>query len=63
MLYKNMKIIVHLSDVDTVFEIIAGVLYGYTLTPYQFLICLDYVLRTSIDLIKNDFTLKKTRIR
>ena len=35
-----------------------------TLAPYLFIICLDYVLRTSIDLIKeNDLTLKKARSR
>ena len=34
------------------FEIVAGVLQGYTLAPYLFIICLDYVLRTSIYLMK-----------
>ena len=42
------------------FDIVAGVL----LAPYLFIICLDYVLKTSIDLIKeNVFTLKKARSR
>ena len=37
-------------DGDTdYFDIVAGVLQGYTLAPYLFIICLDYVLRTSID--------------
>ena len=31
------------------FNIVAGVLQGDTLAPYFFIICLDYVLRTSID--------------
>ena len=31
----------------------AGVLPGDTLAPYLFIICQDYVLRTSIDTIKN----------
>ena len=31
------------------FDIVAGVLQGYTLAPYLFIICLDYLLRTSID--------------
>ena len=35
-----------------------------TLAPYLFIICLDYVLRTSIDLMKeNNFSLAKTRSR
>ena len=35
-----------------------------SLAPYLFIICLDYVLRTSIDQMKeNSFTLKKTRSR
>ena len=39
--------------VDTeCFDIVAGVLQGDTLAPYLFIICLDYVLRTSIDKIK-----------
>ena len=43
------------------FDIVAGVLQGDTLVPYMF-ICLDYVLWTIIDLIKeNGFILKKTR--
>ena len=31
------------------FNIVAGALQGDTLAPYLFIICLDYVLRTSID--------------
>ena len=39
-------------------------LQGDTLAPCFFIICLDYVLRTSIDLIKeNDFKLTKARSR
>ena len=42
----------------------AGVLQGDTLAPYLFIICLDYVLRTSIDKIKeNVFELTKKRSR
>ena len=42
------------------FDIIAGVLQRDTFAPYLFIICLDYVLRTSIDKIKeNDFELTK----
>ena len=37
-------------DGDTnFFDISAGVLQGDTLAPYIFIICLDYILRLSID--------------
>ena len=46
------------------FDIVAGVLQGGTLGPYLFIICLDYVLRTSIDKIReNVFELTKKRNR
>ena len=65
MLYKNTKVKVYLPDGDTdYFDIVAGVLQGDTLAPYLFIICLDYLLRTSIELIKeNDFKLPKARSR
>ena len=52
-------------DGDTeYFDIVAGVLKGDTLAPYLFIICLDYVLRTSIDKIReNGFELTKKRSR
>ena len=44
------------------FDIVAGVLQGDTLAPYLFIICLDDVLRTSIDKIReNGFELTKQR--
>ena len=44
------------------FEIVAGVLQGHTLAPYLYIICLYYVLRTSIDKMKdNGFKLTKKR--
>ena len=47
------KVKVRLLDGDTeYFDIIAGVLQGDTLTSYRFIICLDYVFRTSIDKIR-----------
>ena len=49
-LYKNTKVKVRSPDGDTdYFDIVAGVLQGDTLALYLFIICLDYVLRTSID--------------
>ena len=50
MQYKNTKAKVHSPDGDTVyFNIVVGVLQGDTLDPYLFIICQDYVLRTSIN--------------
>ena len=46
------------------FNIVAGVLQGDTLASYLFIIGLDYVLRTSIDKIReNGFELTKKRSR
>ena len=58
-----MKVNVCSLDGDTdYFDIVAGVLRGDTLAPYVLIICLDYVLRTSIDLMKdNGFKLVKER--
>ena len=51
MLYRNTKVKVHSPD-------------GDTLAPYLFIICLDYMLRTSIDKMKeNGFKLTKERSR
>ena len=47
-LYKNTKVKVGSPDGDTeYFDSVAGVLQGDTLTQYLFIICQDYVLRTS----------------
>ena len=64
-LYRNTKVKVRSPDGDTeYFDIVAGVLQGDTLAPYLFIICLDYVLRTSIDKIReNGFELTKKRSR
>ena len=44
------------------FDIITGVLQGDTLAPYLFILCIDYILRISIDRIKeNGFPLKKAK--
>ena len=64
-LYRNTKVKVCSPDGDTeYFDIVAGVLQGDTLAPYLFIICLDYVLRTSINNIReNGFELTKKRSR
>ena len=54
-LYRNTKVKVGSPDGDTeYFDIVAGVLQVDTLAPYIFIICLDYVLRTSIDKIREN---------
>ena len=65
MLYRNTKVKVCSPDRDTNYlDIVAGVLQGDTLASYLFIICLDYVLRTSIDKMKeNGFKLTKERSR
>ena len=62
---RNAKVKVHSPDGDTeYFDVVAGVLQGDTLAPYLFIICLDYVLRTSIEKIReNGFELTKKRSR
>ena len=51
MLYNNTIAIVRSPDGDTdFFDIRSWVLQGDTLAPLLFIICLDYVLQTSIDL-------------
>ena len=64
-LYRNTKMKVCSPDGDTdYFDIVAGVLQGDTLAPYLFIISLDYVLKTSIDKIKeNGLELTKKRSR
>ena len=61
--YKNTKVKVRSPDGDAdVFDIVAGVLQEDTLASYLFIIYLDNVLRTSVDLMKgNNFMLVKTK--
>ena len=65
MLYKNTKVKVRSSDGDIdYFDIVAGVLQRDTLGPYLLIICQDYVLTMSIDIMKdNGFKLAKERSR
>ena len=65
MLYRNIKVKVHSPEGDTDYiDIVTGVLQGDVLAPYLFIICLDYMLRMSIDKMKdNDFKLTKERSR
>ena len=60
-LYRNIKVKVHSPDGEAdYFHRLAGVLQGDILAPYFFIICPDYVLRTSFDKIKeNGFKLTK----
>ena len=64
-LYRNNKVKVRSPDRDREhFDIVAGVQLGDTLASYLFIICLDYVLRKSIDKIReNSFELTKKRSR
>ena len=64
-LHKNTKVKVRSPDGDTqYFDIVAGVLQGDMLVPYLFIICLDYVIRISIDKIREKgFELIKKRSR
>ena len=65
MLYKNTKVKVRSPDEDTYyFHIIVGIVQGDKLSQYLFIICLDDVLRRSIDIMKdNGFKLVKERSR
>ena len=62
-LYIKVKVCSPDRDTDY-FDIVAGVLQGDTLAPHLFIICLDYVLRKSINKIKeNSFKRTKERSR
>ena len=51
--YKDTKAMDLSTDGDTnFFDLVAGVLLRNTLVPFLFTICQNYVLRTSIDLMK-----------
>ena len=65
MLYKDMEAMVRWPNVDTdFFDNVTGVLQRDTLAPFLFVICLGYILWTSLDLMKErGFTLKKARSR
>ena len=63
--YKNTRSMVRSPDGDTpYFEITTGVLQGDTLAPFLFIICLDYILKTSLDNNRElDFTLTERKSR
>ena len=65
MLHGNTKVKVRSPEgVTDFFDIVSGVLQGDTFVLYLFISCLDRVVRTSIDQMKeNGFTLKKARSR
>ena len=61
--YINTKCKVRSPDGDTdYFDITAGVLQGDTLAPFLFIVCLDYVLRKSMN-INLGFTLEVKKSR
>ena len=56
---NNMKTMLISPEGDTeFFNVLSGVLQEDILASCMFIICLNYVLRTSIDLKVNDFTKK-----
>ena len=63
MFYKNTKAMVHSLDVEIdLFEMVARVFPGDILASFLFIICLEYILRTSIDPIEeNGFILKNAK--
>ena len=62
MLNKNTEAMVRSPDGDTnFFDIVTGGSEVDTLEPYMFIIYLDYVLRTSTDLIKWLYSKKKKK--
>ena len=65
MLYKNTQPMVRSPDGDTsFFKITTGVLQGDTLAPFLFIVCLDYVLKNSLDINSNiGFTLSQRKSR
>ena len=65
MLDKNTKAMVSSPNDDMNFcDIIVGVLQGDILAPYLFILSLDYILWTSIDVIKlNGFSFKKDKMQ
>ena len=61
-LYMITRSMVRSPDGDTqFFEITTGVLQGDTIAPFLFIICLDYVLKSSIDCSSNVGTTLKKR--
>ena len=61
MRYRNTEVKVRSPDF---FDIVTAVLIGDTLALHLFIICIDYILWTSIDIIKeNGFAVKKARSR
>ena len=65
MLFKNTKVKLCSPDRDThFFDIVAGILQRDTLALYLFMICLDYILLTLINLMKeNGLTQEKQECR
>ena len=65
MLYRNTRSMVRSPDGDNAFfEITTGVLQGDTIAPFLFILFLDYILKTSVDInAELCFTLTERRSR
>ena len=65
MMYRNTRSMVRYPDGDTAFfEITTGILQGYTLATFLFILCLDYILKISVDInAELGFTLTERRSR
>ena len=62
--YKDMKAMVSSPDSDTLITLTLLLEFckDISLAQFLFIFCLDYVLQTSVDLMKeNSFTLKKSK--
>ena len=59
---ENHAIVCSPNEDTNFFDVVIGIFQGDTLISYFFMLCLDYILQTSIDLIKeNGFTLIQAR--
>ena len=61
-LYSNTKSTILTPDGETEhFDILAGILQGDTLAPFLFIIVIDYILRVSVDKMKENGLLYQPR--
>ena len=61
-LYSNTKSTILTPDGETEhFSILAGILQGDTLAPFLFIIVIDYIMRVSVDTMKENGLLYQPR--